>query len=324
MPTVSVVIPTFNRDQLVTRAVDSVLAQTLPPDEVIVIDDGSRDDTRDVLAVYGRRIRYAFQENQGVAAARNHGLKLASGRYIAFLDSDDEWMPHKLERQIQHLESHPEVAFVACLDVVDDPQYNLEPFRDARRQFRRFLIQPFFSNPSRYLVRRECFQKFGLFDPRFPPAEDLELWLRFLRAGCRFDVLPEPLMSYHVSSDAISRNPRRMLAGDQLIRDEYVRTLPWQERLWVDSRFTARMYRNAAVGLRVRGCRREAFALMLRSLAANPFWPKTLLRGMWLTSLLGDLVRHGFGSTATPQPSQEPRPAPASLAANSPPPSSVR
>ncbi|MBI5761260.1 MAG: glycosyltransferase [Planctomycetales bacterium] len=292
MPTVSVIIPTFNRAVLVTRAVESVLGQTLPADEVIVIDDGSTDDTRDVLTRFGNRIRYVFQENQGVSAARNRGIEAATGRYIAFLDSDDEWLPLKLERQVAHLESHPEIDFVTCRDSTDDGQLKTETYRDPRHQLRQFLIRPFYSNPSRYLVRRECFEEFGRFDPRFPPAEDLEMWLRLLKAGCRFDILSEPLMIYHLTPGALSCDPRRAFRGELLVREHYVRTLPARWDRWiVGSLFTARMHLTAARGLRTQGHLAEAGLHMLRSLTANPFGPQSHRRLQWLASFAVQWLR---------------------------------
>src|SRR5438445_9254645 len=110
---VSVVIATYNYGRFVTQAVESVLAQTYVNIEIIVVDDGSDDDTREQLAPYGDRIRYIYQENQSVAAARNTGIRAATGDLIAFLDADDVWHPHKLELQMHYLADHPAVALVA-------------------------------------------------------------------------------------------------------------------------------------------------------------------------------------------------------------------
>lgn len=113
---VSVIIPTFNRATHLPRAIDSALGQTLAPDEVLVVDDGSTDDTRSVLEGYGDRIHCLWQENRGAAAARNRGLALARGRWVAFLDSDDAWLPRKLEVQLRALrEAGARFGFTAAL-----------------------------------------------------------------------------------------------------------------------------------------------------------------------------------------------------------------
>ena len=106
MSLVSVIIPTFNRAASVSRAIDSVLGQTYPRVEVIVVDDGSTDDTRERLSAYDHRVQYVYEENAGPAAARNRGAALATGELIAFLDSDDVILPAKLEKQVAYLNTH--------------------------------------------------------------------------------------------------------------------------------------------------------------------------------------------------------------------------
>ena len=110
---ISVVIPTYNSGRLVVEAVESALSQTRPPEEVIVVDDGSTDETRQQLSPFLDRIQYIYQLNQRVAAARNTGLKHATGDVIAFLDADDVWHPSKLERQLAVLERRPDVGLLA-------------------------------------------------------------------------------------------------------------------------------------------------------------------------------------------------------------------
>jgi glycosyltransferase involved in cell wall biosynthesis len=112
-PLVSVVIPTYNYARFVSEAVDSVLAQTYPSLEVVVVDDGSTDDTREVLARYGDRIRYIYQPNAGLPAARNTGIKAARGEFIGLLDSDDVFHPRKFELQMRYMLAHPEVGMLA-------------------------------------------------------------------------------------------------------------------------------------------------------------------------------------------------------------------
>ena len=152
-PRVSVVIPTYNRAGCLPRAIDSVLAQTFDDYEIIVIDDGSSDNTSEVLAAYGDRVCVVKQVNQGVSAARNHGIRVARGEFVAFLDSDDEWLPRKLEAQVQYLNSHSDVGFAGCLgycreedgtffsfDENDRPEYEVYRSGSVKRQFLRFTV----------------------------------------------------------------------------------------------------------------------------------------------------------------------------------------
>src|SRR5689334_21473917 len=105
-PNVSVVIPTYNRAAFLPAAIDSALSQSYPPCEILVVDDGSTDHTADVVAAYRARVRLIAQSNQGTAAGRNAGVAASSGAYVAFLDSDDLWLPHKLERQMERFAAH--------------------------------------------------------------------------------------------------------------------------------------------------------------------------------------------------------------------------
>src|SRR5262249_23976964 len=111
-PSVSVIIPTYNCARYIATAVESVLAQRLEDQEILVIDDGSTDTTRETLARFGEKIHYIYQTNSGVSLARNRGLAVASGRYVAFLDSDDAWYPNKIHRQLEALKQNPGAA--AC------------------------------------------------------------------------------------------------------------------------------------------------------------------------------------------------------------------
>jgi glycosyltransferase involved in cell wall biosynthesis len=126
--TVSVVIPTFNRAAMLRRAIDSVLAQTRAADEIIVVDDGSTDDTRRVIESYAGKVRYIHQSNAGVGAARNAGIDAAAAQFIAFLDSDDAWGRDKLRLQMEILESHPDVAITYCdMAVINDEEHEVAP-----------------------------------------------------------------------------------------------------------------------------------------------------------------------------------------------------
>ena len=277
-------IPTYNRAKVIERALVTAFAQTYRNLEIIIIDDGSKDNTEATLAPYMDRIRYLYQENQGASAARNRGIREAKGKYIAFLDSDDEWLPVKLERQIALLEAQPDLTFVACLGTDEKRTYS--GYEDHDKQFLKFILEPFTQNMTRYVVRRDCFEKYGYFDTSIQGPEDWELWLRLLQQGCRFGYVPEPLMSYISSDDSISSRPYAMLAGEEIIRQRYVETLPgrWQRRR-LGNWFRARSYMNAAVCFREEGRLWKSLGYMLSSVLISPLGPRNQYRLRILASL---------------------------------------
>src|SRR6056297_995853 len=135
MPNVSVIIPTYNRSFTVTKAIDSVLEQTYDDHEIIVVDDGSTDDTYEVLRAYLNKIDYKYKENGGISSARNCALQMARGKYIALLDSDDYWKPEKLERQMECFANNPGYGMVAtrCLTNKVDRHFNTIELNRIRR-----------------------------------------------------------------------------------------------------------------------------------------------------------------------------------------------
>lgn len=170
------------------HAIETVLAQTRTIDEIIVIDDGSTDGTGDHLrARYGDRIRYVRQANAGVSAARNHGMRLARGRYFALLDSDDEWLPEKTERQLAWLEAHPDAGMVLCdVERVDSEGRLIDVFRrrDVIREdgrVLRWVIHNPALAPASAILRREVFEDVGGFDESLRTAEDIDFHLRIAR-----------------------------------------------------------------------------------------------------------------------------------------------
>jgi len=230
---ISAIIPTYNRSKLLPRALDSIFAQTRPVDEVIVVDDGSTDDTADMMAGYvARGVRYVRKENGGASSARNHGLELARGTLIAFLDSDDEWRPEKTARQLGMMDDQPEAGLCfcdsawACDGEVRNLRMNWDGSHDAfgqrlgirqgwsgyipAHQFRRGQIWTSLVGMNQVIVRAEVFRQCGGFDSRFDPAEDYEMWLRVSR---RYGVcyLDEPLAVIHSHSESLTRQPQ--LAG---------------------------------------------------------------------------------------------------------------
>jgi glycosyltransferase involved in cell wall biosynthesis len=187
-PLVSVIIPTYNRGWIVRDAVDSVLGQTYADFEPIVVDDGSTDRTPQILDAYGDRLRVIRQANQGVSAARNRGIGESSGPLIALLDSDDIWLPKKLSVQVDFFKKNPAALICQTEEIWIRNGLRVNPGKRHRKPsgmiFERSLELCLVS-PSAVMVRRELFEKVGLFDESLPACEDYDLWLR---VGCRFPV----------------------------------------------------------------------------------------------------------------------------------------
>lgn len=182
-PYVSVVIPVFNRGSMLKSAIESVLAQTSPPEEIIVVDDGSTDGTCELLKDKFPSIRFLRQSNKGVAAARNLGIRSAMGNWIAFLDSDDEWKQEKLELQLKFLQRKPETKalhtdekWIRRGNLVKPPKYlDKSSTRLFDRSLRHCLI-----SPSTTLLHKSIFSIVGLFDESMQVCEDYDFWLRLL------------------------------------------------------------------------------------------------------------------------------------------------
>jgi len=187
MPKVSVIIPTYNRAEIVTEAIDSVLQQTYNNIEIIVVDDGSSDHTGEVLtARYGNKIIYLPQQHKGVPA-RNAGISISSGNYIAFLDSDDLWMPDKLEKQVNLLETLPEkVGMIFCGVYVQEISGSIvstfyHPYMHKGNILKNLVLSEGMASPSRVLIRKMCIERVGLFNESLRRSSDTELWMRIAR-----------------------------------------------------------------------------------------------------------------------------------------------
>lgn len=206
---VSIVIPTCNRWPMVGEAVDSVLAQTASPYELIVVDDGSTDETPRRLGDYGARIAVLTQNRCGVAAARNLGVSRASGRYLAFLDSDDLWHPPKLQRQLDFMEGNPAVEICQTDEIWIRNGVRVNPRNKHRKPsgdiFRASLALCLVS-PSAVMMRRELFERVGGFDESLPVCEDYDLWLRIAR-DTEVPLIPEALVTKRGGhADQLSRS----------------------------------------------------------------------------------------------------------------------
>jgi len=216
MPRVSVVIPTYNRADLVGRSIDSVLAQTHRDYEIIVVDDGSTDDTQGVLARYGDRIRIIVQDNAGVAKARNTGALASNGEFVNFLDSDDTLLPRKLESHVDYLDSHPEVDVVLCgwrnIEEETGALLNEVTSLPVDDLLRAILLRGNYGllpmHPA--LLRRRCLERVGLFDESLLMREDQDFWMRVALSGCGIGQIEQALCEYHNRAGGKGKNWARL------------------------------------------------------------------------------------------------------------------
>jgi len=229
-PTVSVVIPTYNRAHLLGRAIQSVLNQTYQDFELIVVDDGSSDNTEEVVTNFADpRINYLrHEQNRGAATARNTAIKTARGEYIAFLDSDDEWLPEKLDKQMKVFRNVPSRVGVVYTDlwtISEDGQRKY--WHSSRVMPEDGIIYEHLigdrltgiSMPS-IVLRRECFTRVGMFDEEFPRLIDRDLFIRLSR-HYYFYHIAEALVNYYQTGKRISSDDRLLIKAQKLLLEKY-------------------------------------------------------------------------------------------------------
>ena len=205
---ISVIIPTYNRAEMLADALGSVAAQTYRDYEVIVVDDGSEDGTERTVRGVGRWVKYLRQAHAGVSAARNRGVAAAGGEWIAFLDSDDRWLAGKLERQMAFVNSREGVLACQTDEIWIRNGVRVNPGRRHRKPSGDIFMPSLelcLVSPSAIMLRREIFERLGGFDEGLPACEDYDLWLR-LAVDTPVYLVPEPLtVRYAGHSDQLSR-----------------------------------------------------------------------------------------------------------------------
>lgn len=219
----SVVIPTFNRARVLNRCLDSVLAQTLSPQQIIVVDDGSTDETESLVSQYSG-VKYLYQAQSGVSAARNTGIECAQSPWIALLDSDDEWLPEKLEQQSQCIREtgskvcHTEEIWIRNGVRVNQMNKHKKNAGDIFAQ----SLQLCAMSPSSIVIHRDLLDEFGGFDERLPVCEDYDLWLQ-ITACYSVALVEQPMIrKYGGHEDQLSRrymamDKYRVLAMEKLL-----------------------------------------------------------------------------------------------------------
>ena len=203
-PTISCIITVFNCEAYLGEALDSAFAQTRPPDEVIVVDDGSTDGTPAVAQGYGERVRYVRQPNRGPAGGRNRGIAMASGELIAFLDADDIWLPGKLARQVRHFAERPDLQ----ASVTQLRNFWTEELRAEAEAMRDHALAaealPGFV-PQTLVARREVFGSVGLFDEALLIGEDTDWFLRASDLRIALEMVPEVLVLRRFHANNLTR-----------------------------------------------------------------------------------------------------------------------
>ncbi|MGE5658360.1 MAG: glycosyltransferase [Actinomycetota bacterium] len=224
-PRVSVIIPTYNCERYIAQAVESVLNQSYQDYEIIVVDDGSTDNTRQVLTPYDRLIRYVYQENQGAAIARNHGCKLAQGEFLAFLDADDLFLPEKLAAQVACFEADPSLELVQTgwrlvnergEKISDVSIWEYAPDLSLEAWVLYKMVRP-----SAMMLRREWWEKVGGFDHRYPPTEDLDFVLRLSLMGCKATWLREIHTCYRQHGSNLMSGGYQVMKNTEIIMEEF-------------------------------------------------------------------------------------------------------
>ncbi|MBI3693959.1 MAG: glycosyltransferase [Acidobacteria bacterium] len=288
-PMFSVVIPAYNAERFILDALDSVESQTLRADEIIVVDDGSRDATVALVEDWRRqpasRLRLHRQDNQGAGAARNAGVGLASGEFVAFLDADDTWMSNKLEVVAGYLERHPE-ADVACHDewLRQGGARSRVLRHGPRARYEDLLFRGNCLSPSATVVRRKKLLEAGGFSTNldYDGAEDYELWLRLAGAGCVFGFVRQPLGVYNAHGAGISSSVDRLCRHILNVLAHHFES--WQPQ---NTYYIYQMRRRRAMTLRwaghewmLRNDHTRASQFLIPALREDPFAWKT-----WLLSV---------------------------------------
>jgi len=227
-PKVSIVIPTYNHARYLPYALDSVMNQSYANIEVLVIDDGSKDGTAELVKPYCSIINYVYKQNGGTPSALNLGLSLATGKYICWLSADDMIIGEKVSKQVGLMESDPSLGFsyssFVVIDANGNKQYDVNsPYFPDKQKMVTKLMEGCFINGSSVMMRSSALKVIGNFDESLPQAHDYDLWFRFLRhSACGF--LAEHLLAYRWHGENMSQNPND--ACSVIVRERAKRLFP--------------------------------------------------------------------------------------------------
>ncbi len=281
MVKVSAIIPTYNREKLVVKAVASALAQDYSDLEVIVIDDGSTDNTKEALKQFEGRIKYVYQPNSGLSSARIRGFNESNGDYLAFLDSDDMWLANKTTKQVAALDNDPGLAFVFSETyVIDKEDRTVKTWERAGREGLRDLFDICYVWIVTVMIRRSSYEAVNGFDPDLHSCQDYDLFLRLMNRY-PYSFMEETLAKYRKHDTNMSLNWELRLKDNILIlkkdelRKEFKKCFPWYKRLIRQSKL---YYREAQYCFENKSYFKTANyyfkSVLYWPLIGNLFWPE--------------------------------------------------
>ena len=251
-PTVSIIIPNYNHAQYVGDAINGVLNQTYSDYEVIVVDDGSKDNSREIIGQFGDKVRAIYQQNQGLSAARNTGINAARGSYIGVLDADDLYEPEFIDTLVSSLESQPDADGIYCgyrfIDHLNNPLPQIEAREVAPEYLHQALVDGNFLVPESMFVRKHCYDKVGLFDTSLRALEDFDMWLRITS---QFKVIytTRILTRHRILPGSMSTDPTRQFQNRMSVVKKHFGAEPGPGGAWGEAQRRAygRAYLVSAV-----------------------------------------------------------------------------
>jgi glycosyltransferase involved in cell wall biosynthesis len=289
---VSAIITAYNSETYIEEAISSVLDQTCTVDDILVVDDGSTDRTREIVESFAPRgVRYAYQENQGPGAARNYGLRETSGDIVAFLDADDVWLENKTEIQLKYLSDHPEVALVAGFawwwNVIEDRCSTVGEVPRSMEALRRdMMVYNKLGNPSRVMFRRSVLENVGFFNPTIRWGQDWDLWIRIvMRYNAAIQPIPVIVYRWHEKNLSHTKRWNRLNSyWDVSTRAIRAYWSPWQRPYLMLRSWSLFTHRRAKYLLE-KGSRWQAITYAIAAFFAYPLEMgsskfKTLLRAV--------------------------------------------
>ncbi len=283
MDKISVIIPTYNRGEFIKKTINSVLNQTFKNFELIIVDDGSTDNTKEIIEEFIKkddRVKYFYQKNSGSPSEpRNLGIEKAQGEYIAFLDSDDEWLSEKLEKQLAHFKSlKDEYAVVGCYAYVieDDKKLYIEK-RLNTNNIEDFLLKSdtFFYSSSSVFLKKELLNKFSIkYDSDLKIVEDLDFYISIAKKHINFSFVKEPLFKYFLHKENISRHNEENFYNYKKLIDKHYSFFKLNKKI------LSTQYRKLGTFAFLAEKRKEAFKYFLKSFKV---WPN--IRVVFNTSI---------------------------------------